>query len=92
MLRRSKYASRKFDNLTEFLFAEDIEDDEVSGYLPIEVDIKDIERVHHVYISSLISIYEKLRIIYSRYLNMYPPSVIQSLKSNEENRFTLEAP
>ena len=51
----------KMESLTELLFSEDKEDENSVGYLPIEVDIKEVEKVHHLYIQSLINTYEKLK-------------------------------
>ena len=52
LIKQSKSATKKesgkrnFHNLTEFLFSEDKDDDECVGYLPIEVDHMEIERMH----------------------------------------------
>jgi hypothetical protein len=37
---------KKIDNLAEFLFSDDIDEDERVGYLPIELEQKDIEKVY----------------------------------------------
>lgn len=50
LLSKKKNTKRKFQNLTEFLFSEDKDDEESIGYLPIEVDHLEIERMHQVYI------------------------------------------
>jgi len=55
-------------NLAEFLFAEDKEDDECVGYLPIEVDKPEIEKMHSMYIQKLINMYEKIRKWHKRYV------------------------
>jgi hypothetical protein len=42
--KAQKYKKRVYDNLTEFFFSDDNEEDESVNYLPIEVDSKDIEK------------------------------------------------
>lgn len=41
---------KKFLNLTEFLFADDRDDDEGVGYIPIEIDLLEIEKMHNIYV------------------------------------------
>jgi hypothetical protein len=60
--KRKNKPQKKIDSLTEFLFSDDKDDeDDKVGYLPIELEQKEIEKVHHIFIQSLINMYEKLR-------------------------------
>lgn len=47
---KKKISNKKLGNLTEFLFAEDKDDEECVGYLPIEVDKNEIEKTYNLYI------------------------------------------
>jgi len=49
-LFKKKISNKKLGNLTEFLFAEDKDDEEFVGYLPIEVDKNEIEKTYNLYI------------------------------------------
>ena len=53
------------------MFSDDKEDEEGVGYLPVEVDMKDIEKVHLVYISPLINVYEKMKKTYGKYVKLF---------------------
>ena len=43
---RTTKQKKKFTNLTEYLFADDKDDDECVGYIPIEVESLEIEKIH----------------------------------------------
>ena len=47
----AKDATAVSQSLSEFLFSDDkVEEKERVGYVPIEVDRKDIEKIYHVYV------------------------------------------
>jgi hypothetical protein len=83
---------RKVESLTEFLFSEDREDEESVGYLPIEVDQTDIEKVHHTYIQSLINVYEKLKKHYRKVIQYLPSQTVQTLIEDKDKKFQIEPP
>lgn len=79
------------DTLTELLFSDDKEDEEGVGYLPVEVDMKDIEKVHLIYISPLINVYEKLKKTYGKYVKLFNEQALKDVIKSNGNGLTLEA-
>ena len=54
------------------------------GYLPIELDQKEIERIHAIYIQGLINMYERLKKTYKKYVNNLPPHILQKLMEDKD--------
>ena len=89
---KKQQGRKKIENLAELLFSEDINEESSVGYLPIEVDQKDIECIHLYYIQSLINIYDKLKKTYSKYVKILPQATIERLKEDKDLKFQVECP
>ena len=74
------------------MFAEDKEDEECVGYLPIEVDKNDLEKTYNYYIQSLINSYEYIRKKYKHYIDLLSPPQLSLLFKTHESKLPLEAP
>ena len=63
-------------NLSDFLFQDD---DFINEDSLIDLNQKDIERMHTSYVQSLILIYQRMKHQYSRYLKFQTPEHLQIL-------------